>query len=67
MVGCGVVCCLWVWSLAGVAHHGVAHPWDAVPVSTLACPAGLVLAGLRVVCLLSVRFLCSNLVGAWLC
>ena len=46
----------WVLSLAGLAHHGVANPWDAVPVSTLACLAGLVLAGLRAVCLLSGRF-----------
>ena len=43
----------WVWSPAGVAHHGVANQWDAVPVSTLACLAGLVLGGLRAVCLLS--------------
>ena len=48
-----------VWSSAGVAHHGIANPWDAVPVSTLACLAGLVLAGLRAVCLLSGRFFCS--------
>ena len=53
----------WVWSSAGVAQHGVANPWDAFPVSTLACLAGVVLAGLRVVCLLSARFLGSSLVG----
>ena len=47
---------LWVWSSAGMAHHGVTSPWYAVPVSTLACLAGLVLAGLRAVCLLSGRF-----------
>ena len=33
----------------GVAHQGVADPSDAVPVSTHACLASLVLAGLRVV------------------
>ena len=42
--------CSWTWSSAGVAHHGVAIPLDAVPVSTRARLAGLVLAGLRVVC-----------------
>ena len=41
------------WSSAGVAHHGVANPMQAVPVSTRARLAGLVLAGLRVVCLRS--------------
>ena len=46
----------WVWLLAGVAHHGVGNQWNAVPVSTLACLAGLVLAGLRAVCLLSGPF-----------
>ena len=59
--------CLWVWLSPGVAHHGVAYPWDAVPVSTLTCPGGLVLANLRVVRLLSGRFLCSILVSTWLC
>ena len=33
----------WVWSSAGVAHHGVADPRDAVPVPILARLAGLVL------------------------
>ena len=56
-----------VWSSAGVAHHGVATPWDAVPFSTVACPAGLVLAGLRAVCLLSGGFFCSSLVVTRLC
>ena len=37
--------------MAGEAHHGVASPDDAVPVLTLACPAGSVLAGLLVGCL----------------
>ena len=41
----------YLWSSAGVTNHGVADPRDAVPLSTLVCPAGLVLAGLRVVCL----------------
>ena len=41
--------CSRTWSPAGVAHHGVANPMDAVPVSTRARLAGLVLAGLRVV------------------
>ena len=40
---------LWVLSPAGGAYHGVATPWDAVPVSTTACLAGLVLAALVVV------------------
>ena len=57
----------WVWSSAGVAHHGVANPWDAVPVLTLACLAGLVLAGLRAVSLSSGRLVCSSLVGTRLC
>ena len=42
-----------VWASASVAHHGVANPLDAVPVSTRARLAGLALAGLRVVCLRS--------------
>ena len=41
--------CSWVWSSAGVAHHGAADPLDDLPVSTLARLAGLVMAGLRVV------------------
>ena len=45
--------CSWTWSLAGVAHHGVTNSLDAIPVSTRARLAGLVLAGLRVVCLWS--------------
>ena len=57
----------WVCSPVGVAHHGVTDPWDAVPVSILACLAGLVLAGLRAVCSLSGRFLCSSLVGIRAC
>ena len=40
VVGDGVLLCLWVWSLAGVAPQGVAFPREAVPVSILACPAG---------------------------
>ena len=52
----GVVRRSWVWSPAGVAHHVVANPWNAVPVSTLACLAGWVVAGLRAVCSLSGRF-----------
>ena len=50
----------WVRSSASGAHHDVTNPWDAVPVSTLACLAGWVLAGLRAVCLLSGRFFCSS-------
>ena len=58
--------CSWVWSSAGVAHHGVANPLDAVPVSTRARLAGLVLAGLRVVCLRSSGGCSCAVVGAWL-
>ena len=39
---------------------------DAIPVSTPACLAGLMLAGLRVVCLWSGRCFCSGCVGAQL-
>ena len=53
-----------VWSLAGVAHHGVAKPLDAVSVATRACLAGQVLAGLRVVCLRSSRGCSCGVVGA---
>ena len=52
----GVVVRSWVWSPAGLAQHVVTNAWDAVPVSTLACLAGWVLAGLRAVCSLSGRF-----------
>ena len=52
----GVPVCSWVWLPAGVAQHVVANPWDAVPVSTLACLDRWVLAGLRAVCSLSGRF-----------
>ena len=45
----------WVWLPAGVAQQVVTNPWDAVPVSTLACLAGWVLAGLRAACSLSGR------------
>ena len=43
-----------MWSSAGMAHHGVANPLDAVRVSTRARLAGLMLAWLCVVCLRSV-------------
>ena len=55
---------MWVWSSAGVAHHGVANPLDAVPVSTRARLACLMLAGLRVVCLRSGRGCSCGVVGA---
>ena len=48
----------------GVAHHGAAFPLDAVPVSTRARLAGLVLAGLRVVCLRSCGGCSCGVVGA---
>ena len=51
--------------MAGVAHHGVASPEDAVPVLTLACRAGSVLASLCVVCLRSGCWFYSSVVGAW--
>ena len=57
----------WLWPSAGVAHHGVASPEDAVPVLTLACPAGSVLAGSRVVCLQSGCWFCSSVAGVWRC
>ena len=57
----------WVWSSAGVAHHGVGSPQDAAPVFTLACSASSVLDGLRVVCLQSARWLYSSVVGVWQC
>ena len=56
----------WVWSSAGVAHHGAAIPLDAVPVSTRARLPGLVLAGLRVVCLRSCGGCSCGVVGAQL-
>ena len=56
--------CSWVWSSAGVAHHAVANPLDAVPVSTRARLAGLVLAGLCVVCLRSSGGCCCGVAGA---
>ena len=59
--------CLWVWSWACAAHHGVANTEYAVRVLTLACPAGLVLAGLRVVFLRSGWSFCSSVVAAWRC
>ena len=58
--------CSLIWSPAGVAHHSAANPMDAVPVSTRACSAGLVLAGLRVVCLRSSGGCSYGVVGAWL-
>ena len=56
--------CSRTWSSAGVAHRGVANPMDAVPVSTRARLAGLVLAGLRVVCLPSSGGCSCGVVGA---
>ena len=56
--------CSRTWSSAGVAHHGVANLMDAVPVSTRASLAGLVLAGLRVVCLRSSGCCSCGVVGA---
>ena len=56
--------CSPIWSPAGVAHHGAANLMDAVPVSTRACLAGLVLAGLRVVCLQSSGGCSCCVVGA---
>ena len=55
----------WVWSSAGVVHHGVARPEDTVPVLTLACPAGSLMAGLHVVCLESGCWFYSSMVGVW--
>ena len=55
--------CSSIWSSAGVAHYGVAKPLDAVPVSTRAGLTGLVLAGLRVVCLLSSGACSCGVVG----
>ena len=49
-----------------MAYHGVADLSDAVSVSTHACLASLVLAGLHVVCLWSRRGCCSGFVGACL-
>ena len=46
--------------------RGAANPMDAVPVSTRACSAGLVLAGLRVVRLWSSGCSSCGDVGAWL-
>ena len=56
----------WVWSMVGVAHHGVANPLDAVTVSTLAYLAGLVLAGLRAVFLIVGSFSLQQF-GTWCC
>ena len=56
--------CSRAWSSAGMAHHGAAIPLDAVPVSTRARLAGLVLAGLRVVCLRSCGGCSCGVVGA---
>ena len=56
--------CSRIWSPAAVAHHGAANPMDAVPVSTCACLAGLVLAGLHVVCLRSSGGCSCGVVGA---
>ena len=50
-----------------MAHHGVASPLGAVPVPAYACPASLVLAGVRAVCLWSRRVRCSGFVGARSC
>ena len=47
-----------------MAYHGVANPLDAVPVLTRAGLAGLVLAGLRVVCLWSSGGCSCGVVGA---
>ena len=48
----------------GVAHHGVANPLCAVSVSTRARLAGLVFAGLRVVCLESSGGCSCGVVGS---
>ena len=67
MVGCVEAesrFCSWTWSSAGVAHHGVANPMNAVLISTRARLAGLVLAGLRVVCLRSSGGCSCGVVGA---
>ena len=56
--------CWWLWSLAGVAHHGVASPEDAISSWTLACPAGLVFACLRAVCVRSGCWFCSSVARA---
>ena len=58
--------CSWAWSPLGVAHHGAAIPLGAVPVSTRARLAGLVLAGLRVVYLWSRGGCSCGVVGALL-
>ena len=50
--------------MAGLAQHGVANPWDAVLVLTLACPAGSMLAGLGVFCLWSRRGCCTGVLAA---
>ena len=47
-----------------MAHHGVSNPLDAVLVSTRARLAGLVLAGLRVVCLRSSGGCSCGVVGS---
>ena len=56
--------CSWAWSPVGAAHHGAAILLDAVPVSTRARLAGLVLAGLRVVCSWSGGGCSCGVVGA---
>ena len=58
---------LWVRSSAGVGYHGVASPKDAVPVLTLACPAGSVMASLHVVCLQPGCWFHSSLLGSLRC
>ena len=50
MVGLAVVVCALPSLLAGVANHGVPNPLNAISVSTPACLADLVLAGLLLVC-----------------
>ena len=69
LVGCVMVdsqFCSRTWSSAGVAHHGVANPMDAVPVSTRARLADIVLAGLHVVCLRSSGSCSCGVLGAQL-
>ena len=53
-----------IWSSVGPAHHGAANTMDAVPVSTRACLAGLVLSGLLVVCLRASGGRSCGVVGA---
>ena len=57
-----VLFCSWVWSSAGLAHHGVVNPFDAVPVSTCARLAGLMLPA----CLSSVYGQVAAAAAVWL-